>query len=90
MSDALESLHKAIKRKVEAWDVVFFDPPYADDYSAVIEALGGFASELLTPDALLIVEHFHKNELPAQAGNLTRQRVLKQGDSALSFYQRAE
>jgi 16S rRNA (guanine966-N2)-methyltransferase len=86
MSDALEFLRKAVKRKVQAWDIVFFDPPYADDYVSVLEALGGFASELLAPDALLIVEHFHKNELPAEVGNLTRQRVLKQGDSALSFY----
>jgi 16S rRNA (guanine966-N2)-methyltransferase len=88
MSEALEFLRKTIKRKVQAWDIVFFDPPYADDYVSVMEALGGFASELLAPDALLIVEHFHKNELPAEVGNLTRQRVLKQGDSALSFYDR--
>jgi 16S rRNA (guanine966-N2)-methyltransferase len=89
-SDALEFLRKAARRKVQAWDIVFFDPPYAGDYVSVMEALGGFVSELLAPDALLIVEHFHKNELPAEAGNLARQRVLKQGDSALSFYTRSE
>jgi len=89
-SEALEFLRKAVKRKVRAWDVVFFDPPYAEDYLGVLDALGGFASALLVPDALLIVEHFHKHELPNEIGNLARQRVLKQGDSALSFYQRSE
>jgi 16S rRNA (guanine966-N2)-methyltransferase len=88
MSDALAFLRKSVKRKLQAWDVVFFDPPYAEDYLAVLEELN--ASELLLPDALLIVEHFHKNDLPGEIGNLTRQRVLKQGDSALSFYGRTE
>lgn len=89
-SDALEFLRKAVKRKVQAWEVVYFDPPYADDYLPVLDAVSGFASELVSPGALLIVEHFHKNVLPDEIGNLTRQRVLKQGDSALSFYEQKE
>jgi 16S rRNA (guanine966-N2)-methyltransferase len=70
-----------------AWDIVFFDPPYKEDYLKTLEFLG--SSKLIAPDGLLIVEHHHKNTLPEQIGNLHRTRVLKQGDSSLSFFQRS-
>jgi 16S rRNA (guanine(966)-N(2))-methyltransferase RsmD len=60
-----------------SWDIVFFDPPYKEDYLRTLELLQGF----------VIVEHHHKNELPELIGNLHRIRVLKQGDSSLSFYE---
>jgi 16S rRNA (guanine966-N2)-methyltransferase len=63
--------------KTFSWDVVFFDPPYKEDYLRTLELLEGF----------VIVEHHHKNELPELIGNLHRIRVLKQGDSSLSFYE---
>ena len=66
------------------WDIVFFDPPYREDYSRTLELLG--SGSLLSKDGLLIVEHHHKTELPETVGNLRRTRVLKQGDSSLSFY----
>jgi 16S rRNA (guanine966-N2)-methyltransferase len=66
------------------WDVIFFDPPYKDDYSKILHILG--SAKLLNESGLLIVEHHHKTELPETINRLTRSRVLKQGDSALSFY----
>lgn len=71
----------------ERWDIVFFDPPYATDYLPTLKILGGQDVGLLTENALVIVEHHHKNELANELGGLHRFRVLKQGDSALSFYQ---
>jgi 16S rRNA (guanine966-N2)-methyltransferase len=62
------------------WDIVFFDPPYKEDYVRTLELLG-------TYQGLLIVEHHHKNNLPETAGQLVRTRILKQGDSSLSFYE---
>lgn len=62
----------------DRWDIVFFDPPYKEDYLRTLELLTG---------GLVIVEHHHKNELPQLIGNLHRFRVLKQGDSSLSFYE---
>lgn len=69
------------------WDIVFFDPPYAADYDPVLETLGAQSAGLLTENGLLIVEHHHKKELAEQTGALRRYRVLKQGDSSLSFYE---
>jgi 16S rRNA (guanine(966)-N(2))-methyltransferase RsmD len=68
------------------WDIVFFDPPYADDYSPVLKVFETQSVSLLSEAGLLIVEHHHKQELPETLGSLSRYRVLKQGDSALSFY----
>ena len=66
------------------WDLVFFDPPYKTDYLRILQLLA--SSPVLKEDGLLVVEHHHKTELPETIGHLTRTRVLKQGDSALSFY----
>jgi 16S rRNA (guanine966-N2)-methyltransferase len=59
------------------WDIVFFDPPYKDDYLPTLNLL---------KSGLVIVEHHHKNSLPETIGTLVRTRILKQGDSSLSFY----
>src|SRR5829696_8402826 len=74
--------------RAEPWDIIFFDPPYKEDYLKTLEFLGSNRSKLLNDDGLLIVEHHHKNTLPETIGNLQRTRVLKQGDSSLSFYSR--
>lgn len=66
----------------DLWDVIFFDPPYKEDYLRILETV----SKVLNDGGLFIAEHHHKTELPETVGRLTRTRVLKQGDSALSFY----
>lgn len=62
------------------WDIVFFDPPYKEDYLRTLDLLGQF-------EGLVVVEHHHKNTLPEEIGSLVRTRILKQGDSSLSFYE---
>jgi 16S rRNA (guanine966-N2)-methyltransferase len=84
-ADAADYLSRSLKRKATPWDIVFFDPPYATDYSPVLE-LFRLNSSLLAEDGLLIVEHHHKNGLPEEVGSIIRSRILKQGDSALSFF----
>jgi 16S rRNA (guanine966-N2)-methyltransferase len=88
--EASEFLREAISRESKPWNVVFFDPPYASDYLGILEMFGENAEALLTEQGLLIVEHHHKNQLPDIVESLRRSRILKQGDSALSFYQRIE
>jgi 16S rRNA (guanine(966)-N(2))-methyltransferase RsmD len=68
----------------DKWDLVFFDPPYKEDYLKTLQILG--SSKLLNENGLLVAEHHHKTELPETIGHLTRMRILKQGDSTLSFY----
>lgn len=75
-----------LRRHMEPWDLVFFDPPYATDYLGVLKLFGEQTQSLLGEAGLLVVEHHHKKDLPEQVGNIKRQRILKQGDSSLSFY----
>lgn len=88
--EASEFLHQFTKRKLEPWDIVYFDPPYKDDYLKVLDYLGKHAEELLTDNARVIVEHYYKNQLPEMIGTLKSYRNLKQGDSSLTFYSTSE
>jgi 16S rRNA (guanine966-N2)-methyltransferase len=67
-------------------DIVYLDPPYAaaQDYRRVLTFLG--AAPLLAEGSLVIAEHRSSVELPETFGNLSRVRVLRQGDATLSFY----
>jgi 16S rRNA (guanine966-N2)-methyltransferase len=68
--------------------VVFIDPPYdaAEEYAATLGSLGGDSAGWLAEGALVIAEHRRKHHLEDQYGSLERTRLLRQGDSALSFY----
>lgn len=75
-------VNEFLKQNDSRWDIIYFDPPYKDDYLKTL----GLAAARLSDDGLLIAEHHHKTELPDLVKNLERSRILKQGDSALSFY----
>ena len=68
------------------WDIAFFDPPYESDYSLVMHDFG-FKPDLLRDGGLLIVEHHAKKSMPELIGELRRWRVLKQGETSVSFYE---
>ncbi|CAN5524736.1 MAG: 16S rRNA (guanine(966)-N(2))-methyltransferase RsmD [Pyrinomonadaceae bacterium] len=72
----------------KGWDIVYFDPPYEIDYSNVLFDFGQPESPLLLENGLLVAEHHSKIALPDAAGHLRRWRILKQGESSLSFYER--
>ena len=89
-SDASEYLRRFVSKQPDSgkpWDIVFFDPPYATAYLPILDIFGARSSSVLTAKSLVIVEHHHKNILPEETGGLVRYRILKQGDSALSFYE---
>jgi 16S rRNA (guanine966-N2)-methyltransferase len=69
------------------WDIAFFDPPYASDYTPVLFDFGSDESSLLRDDGVLVAEHHLKNALPDAVGHLRRWRILKQGSTCLSFYE---
>ena len=66
----------------QAADIVFLDPPYDQEreYRSALELLGA------APPVLLVVQHSVRFELPEAVGSLSRTRVVRQGDNALSFY----
>ena len=88
-AEAEDYLRRFIAKQPDSgkpWDIVFFDPPYAMEYLPLLKTCGAHSASLLTEAGIIIVEHHHKNELPEEVEDLKRYRVLKQGDSALSFY----
>ncbi|MEK7725115.1 MAG: 16S rRNA (guanine(966)-N(2))-methyltransferase RsmD [Acidobacteriota bacterium] len=76
-----------LKTKTE-FDIVYFDPPYKEDYVKVLMQFGTIESNLLKINGVFIAEHSVKTNLPDLVGELRRWRILKQGDSALSFYEK--
>jgi 16S rRNA (guanine966-N2)-methyltransferase len=89
VSEALDYVRRLVQKGSPAFEFVFFDPPYAALYEALLGAVGEHASQMLAADGILIVEHYKKNSLPPEFNQLTRYRELKQGDSILSFYRAA-
>jgi 16S rRNA (guanine966-N2)-methyltransferase len=70
------------------WDIAFFDPPYDAPYALVLHDFGSKA-DLLNDEGLLVVEHHTKTPIPDETGRLRRWRLLKQGETSLSFYENA-
>jgi 16S rRNA (guanine966-N2)-methyltransferase len=85
--EALEFLRRYTKNDPVAFDIIFFDPPYAMNYEAVLDYVGEHATRVLAEGGVMIIEHHRKKNLKEDFGVLKRYRVLKQGDSCLSFYQ---
>src|SRR5437773_5833256 len=84
--EASEFLRKRAKKTARPFDLIFFDPPYQSDYEGVMNYLGESPARWLVEDGVLIVEHHKKREFAEQCGALKRNRVVKLGDSCLSFY----
>lgn len=88
-AEASEYLRRRAKKDQSPFEFIFYDPPYAADYEAVLNLIGDHAAPLIWPEAIVIVEHHKKKELPDEFGPLKRYRMLKQGDSVLSFFKPA-
>jgi 16S rRNA (guanine966-N2)-methyltransferase len=71
------------------WDIAFFDPPYDSDYGPLLFDFGDNTHNLLCGEGVLVVEHHSKKHIPDATGDLRRWRVLKQGETSLSFFERA-
>lgn len=68
------------------FDIAFLDPPYASEvYGRVMSLLG--RGELLSEDAIVIVEHRVKRPPERQYEKLRMFRMVKQGESSLAFYE---
>jgi 16S rRNA (guanine(966)-N(2))-methyltransferase RsmD len=69
------------------WDIAFYDPPYDSNYGPVIFDFGENTEKLLSDGGILVIEHHTKKSMPDASGGLRRWRVLKQGETSLSFYE---
>ncbi len=87
--DAAEALRQWEKIGLQ-FDVIFLDPPYRM-HGAYAEALRVIArGELLAPGGIVVAEHEKRFDPGEGEGTLRRYRLLKQGDSALSFYRHTQ
>lgn len=86
-TDAVKGLALLAKESVRA-NFVFADPPYADakEYHRVLEVLG--ESSLVALGGRVIIEHDRRQKLKDRAGNLSRVRIVEQGDAVLTFFER--
>ena len=83
--DATPAL-KELAQTSAQFDIVFLDPPYASElYDQVMNELS--IGHLLEADSIVVVEHRSKHRLSSAYSNLKTYRQLKQGESALSFYE---
>jgi 16S rRNA (guanine(966)-N(2))-methyltransferase RsmD len=86
MGDAIEFLRDTMMSESLMWDIAFFDPPYAADYAPVLSFFGAGAA-LKRKSGVLVVEHHCENRLQDTIGVLRRWRLIRQGESCLSFYE---
>src|SRR3989442_9295084 len=71
-AEASEFLRRHAKKEPQPFDVIYFDPPYANDYEAVLNYVSEDAPILLTGDGVMIVEHDKKKELREEFTKLHR------------------
>jgi 16S rRNA (guanine(966)-N(2))-methyltransferase RsmD len=79
-------------REPQSWkgpyDVLFADPPYADA-DAVEIVLSSWRLDLLSPDAVMVIEQDIRAELPAETDRARLIRRYAYGDTALFLYRGA-
>lgn len=74
-----------LKTNCGAFDLAYVDPPYEDnDLLERLQTLG--SSDTIRPQGIVVIEHFHKRELPPAFGTLTLSRQVRYGTTALTFY----
>ena len=85
--DAAEALRQWDKAGIQ-FDVCFLDPPYRlhGAYGEILRTIA--RGNLLQDGGIVVAEHEKRFDPGDGEGNLKRYRLLKQGESALSFYRR--
>jgi len=86
--NSAEEFLRRLDKDSNCWDIVFFDPPYNEDYLKVIRLIADEEAKILNPDGIFIAEHHAKNILPDAIDELRRWRIIKQGETNLSFYEK--
>jgi 16S rRNA (guanine966-N2)-methyltransferase len=67
------------------------DPPYSDPVMIkALELLADPTRDWLAPGAVVAVKHFWRDESPERVGHLSKGRVKRFGETALTFYTQTE
>ena len=81
---ALQAL-PILEKKSFKFDVVYIDPPFADNlYEKCLAGLS--KSQLLKKESLVVVEHHSKHVVQEVCGELLLGNQHRSGDTSLSFY----
>jgi 16S rRNA (guanine966-N2)-methyltransferase len=73
-----------LKKSSGPFDIIFLDPPYAEEMQPLLELIAG--AGVLKQDSIVIAEHFKKQPSPERAGPLVLYREARYGDTVLAFY----
>jgi 16S rRNA (guanine(966)-N(2))-methyltransferase RsmD len=87
-ADVLAWLRDPARADEPTASIVVVDPPY-DDVDALAVALGA-AAAIVAPGARVVAKHFWRDAPPAAVGLLASERERRFGETALTFYRRAE
>lgn len=82
--DALETLDKLHIQK-SGFDLVFADPPYIGGLAKKCLLKISSCDILLSP-AIVVIEHYKKDELPTESNDLKLWQLKNYGDTLVSFY----
>jgi 16S rRNA (guanine966-N2)-methyltransferase len=78
---------KAIGFLEHSYDMVFVDPPYADNsLSTLIPVLS--SANFISGDSVILVSHASRNILGPQYGSLVKIKEKRYGDTCISIYQK--
>lgn len=77
---------KQMAKRRRFWDVVYFDPPYDSDYDMVLKYFERGVA--IKPHGTLVIEHHSEMFFPENIGVMRRWKVVVQGETAISFYDR--
>ncbi len=87
IENVITSLKKFNRKKSMSFDIIFLDPPYYKDIAKnTLIAISN--CDILTPNALLIIETYKKEDLPESSGSLGRVCTYRYGDTKLEFFNR--
>jgi 16S rRNA G966 N2-methylase RsmD len=71
------------------FDIIFMDPPYhTDDLEKVMAFLA--EHDMVTTNGIIVIEHFHKKELPHSLLHSLRQKIYRYGDTSVSVFKRED
>jgi 16S rRNA (guanine966-N2)-methyltransferase len=83
-ADVCTGLRRLVASREARFSWVFLDPPYVKEAAGVLAELSG--SGLLTPCAVVVLEHDRRHRPPESVGNLFLTDRREYGDTELSFF----